>query len=60
MLASGHAEVGNDIPVFLSTTRAERVAGGWRIHGRKQFGSLGPVWYRLGFHAMDATDRSTR
>ncbi|MGZ4765937.1 MAG: acyl-CoA dehydrogenase family protein [Ilumatobacteraceae bacterium] len=56
VLASGHGEAGNDIPIALSTTRAERVPGGWRIHGRKLFGSLGPVWDRLGFHAMDATD----
>jgi len=55
VLASGHAEAGNDIPIALSTTRAERVPGGWRIHGRKVFGSLGPVWDRLGFHAMDTT-----
>ncbi len=58
ILASGHAEIGNDIPIALSTTRAERVPGGWRLHGRKQFGSLGPVWDRLGFHAMDASDPS--
>ena len=55
VLASGHAEVGNDVPLALSTTRAERVQGGWRLHGRKLFGSLGPVWDRIGFHAMDAT-----
>lgn len=54
ILASGHAEPGNDVPIALSTTRAERVVGGWRLHGRKMFGSLGPVWDRLGFHAMDA------
>jgi alkylation response protein AidB-like acyl-CoA dehydrogenase len=53
ILASGHAEPGNDVPIALSTTRAERVVGGWRLHGRKLFGSLGPVWDRLGFHAMD-------
>src|SRR5262245_2871034 len=56
ILASGHAEVGNDIPVALSTTSASRVEGGWRISGRKMFGSLGPHWDRLGFHAMDTTD----
>jgi alkylation response protein AidB-like acyl-CoA dehydrogenase len=56
LLASGHAEVGNDVPVALSTTSARRVAGGWRITGRKMFGSLGEHWDRLGFHAMDATD----
>jgi alkylation response protein AidB-like acyl-CoA dehydrogenase len=53
LLASGHAEVGNDVPLALSTTSASRVEGGWRITGRKMFGSLGPHWTRLGFHAMD-------
>jgi alkylation response protein AidB-like acyl-CoA dehydrogenase len=33
---SGHAEVGNDVPVVLSTTRAETVHGGYRITGAKQ------------------------
>jgi alkylation response protein AidB-like acyl-CoA dehydrogenase len=56
ILASGHAEVGNDIPVALSTTSASRVEGGWRITGRKMFGSLGPHWNRLGFHAMGTED----
>jgi alkylation response protein AidB-like acyl-CoA dehydrogenase len=58
VLASGHAEAGNDIPVALSTCRAERSNGGWRLHGRKLFGSLGPVWDRMAFHAMDAGDPS--
>jgi alkylation response protein AidB-like acyl-CoA dehydrogenase len=58
ILGSGHAEIGNDIPIALSTTRAERVPGGWRLHGRKLFGSLGPVWDRLGLHAMDTSDPS--
>ncbi|MCV2489317.1 acyl-CoA/acyl-ACP dehydrogenase [Geodermatophilus sp. YIM 151500] len=56
VLASGHAEVGNDVPIALSTTSATRVDGGWRITGRKMFGSLGEHWDRLGFHAMDAGD----
>ncbi len=56
ILASGHAEVGNDVPLALSTTAATRVDGGWRITGRKMFGSLGPHWDRLGIHAMDAGD----
>src|SRR5947209_19534218 len=48
LLGSGHAEIGNDIPVALSTTSATRVDGGWRITGRKMFGSLGEHWDRLG------------
>jgi len=56
IFAAGHAESGNDIPVLLSTTKAERVDGGYRFTGRKSFGSLTPVWTRLGLHAMDASD----
>jgi alkylation response protein AidB-like acyl-CoA dehydrogenase len=54
--AAGHAESGNDIPVLLSTTRAERVEGGYRFTGRKSFGSLTPVWTYLGIHGMDTAD----
>ena len=54
VFAAGHGEVGNDLPLFLSTSTAERVAGGYRIKGHKMFGSLTPVWTRLGLHAMDA------
>jgi alkylation response protein AidB-like acyl-CoA dehydrogenase len=54
IIAAGHAESGNDIPVLLSTCRAERVEGGYRLTGRKQFGSNGPSWSWLGAHALDA------
>lgn len=56
VFAAGHAESGNDIPVLLSTTRAERVEGGYRFTGRKSFGSLTPVWTYLGIHGMDTRD----
>lgn len=56
IFAAGHAESGNDIPVLLSTTRAERVCGGYRFTGRKSFGSLTPVWTYLGIHGMDTSD----
>jgi alkylation response protein AidB-like acyl-CoA dehydrogenase len=56
VFAAGHAEHGNDIPGLLSTTKAERVDGGYRFTGRKSFGSLTPVWTRLGMHGMDASD----
>ena len=52
VIAAGHAESGNDIPVLLSTCLAERVPGGYRLTGRKQFGSNGPAWRWLGAHAM--------
>jgi alkylation response protein AidB-like acyl-CoA dehydrogenase len=58
VFAAGHAESGNDIPVLLSTTKAEPVAGGYRFTGRKSFGSLSPVWTHLGIHGFDTTDPS--
>ena len=56
VFAAGHAEHGNDIPGLLSTTKAEKVAGGYKFTGRKAFGSLTPVWTRLGMHGMDTSD----
>ena len=56
VFAAGHAETGNDLPLLLSTTKAERVDGGYAFTGRKSFGSLTPVWTRLGVHGMDTSD----
>src|SRR6516162_748115 len=56
VFAAGHGEGGNDFPVLLSTAKAERVDGGYRFHAHKIFGSLTPVWTRLGIHAMDTSD----
>jgi alkylation response protein AidB-like acyl-CoA dehydrogenase len=58
IFAAGHAESGNDIPVLLSTTRAERVKGGYRFTGHKSFGTLTPVWSYMGIHGLDASDPS--
>jgi alkylation response protein AidB-like acyl-CoA dehydrogenase len=58
IFAAGHAESGNDIPVLLSTSKAERVDGGYKFTGRKHFGSLTPVWTRFGLHGMDTSDPS--
>jgi alkylation response protein AidB-like acyl-CoA dehydrogenase len=56
IFAAGHGESGNDLPLLLSTAKAERVDGGWNITGHKIFGSLSPVWDYLGLHAMDTSD----
>ena len=56
IFSAGHAEPGNDVPILLSTTKAERVEGGYRFTGRKSFGSLSPVWTRMGLHGMDTSD----
>ncbi|WP_054813273.1 acyl-CoA dehydrogenase family protein [Nocardia arizonensis] len=53
VIAAGHAEAGNDLPVLMSTCRARRVDGGYLLTGRKQFGSNGPAWAWLGAHAID-------
>ena len=58
IFAAGHAETGNDVPVLLSTAKAERVDGGYRFTGRKHFGSLTPVWTRFGLHGMDTSNPS--
>ncbi len=52
VFAAGHAERGNDIPVLLATTKAEKVSGGFKFTGYKMFGSLAPVWTRYGMHGM--------
>ncbi len=56
VFAAGHAESGNETSLFMSLTKAERVDGGYRLTGRKAFGSLAPVWTRYGLHAMDTSD----
>lgn len=56
VFSAGHAEVGNDLPVLLSTATATRADGGYKISGHKMFGSLTPVWTRFGGHAMDTSD----
>jgi alkylation response protein AidB-like acyl-CoA dehydrogenase len=52
ILAAGHGEAGNDLPVLLSSATAERVDGGWEVTAHKIFGSLSPVWTYLGLHAL--------
>src|SRR5215831_6007625 len=52
VFAAGHSERGNDLPVLLSTAKAEKVAGGFKFTGHKMFGSLAPVWTRYGLHAL--------
>ena len=56
VFAAGHAESGNETSIVMSITKAEKVAGGYTFTGRKSFGSLSPVWTRLGLHGMDTSD----
>ena len=56
VFAAGHAESGNETSIVMSVTKAEKVAGGYKFTGRKSFGSLTPVWTRLGIHGLDTSD----
>jgi len=56
VFAAGHGESGNDTPVLYSTTKAEKVEGGYVFTGHKMFGSLTPVWDYLGMHGQDNSD----
>jgi alkylation response protein AidB-like acyl-CoA dehydrogenase len=58
VFAAGHAEHGNETSILMSITKAEKVPGGYKFTGRKSFGSLSPVWTRLGLHGMDTSDPS--
>jgi len=56
VFAAGHAEPGNETSIVMSATKAEKVPGGYKFTGRKAFGSLSPVWTRLGLHGLDTSD----
>jgi alkylation response protein AidB-like acyl-CoA dehydrogenase len=56
VFAAGHAEPGNETSIVMSGTKAEKVPGGYKFTGRKAFGSLTPVWTRLGLHGLDTSD----
>jgi alkylation response protein AidB-like acyl-CoA dehydrogenase len=56
VFAAGHAEPGNETSIVMSATKAEKVPGGYKFTGRKAFGSLTPVWTRLGLHGLDTSD----
>ena len=56
VFAAIHGEAGNDIPLLLSSAKAEKVPGGYAFTGHKIFGSLSPVWTLAGVHGMDTSD----
>jgi alkylation response protein AidB-like acyl-CoA dehydrogenase len=56
VFAAGHGEAGNDMPVLMAVAQAEPVDGGYTFTGHKIFGSLTPVWTRLGLHGIDTSD----
>ena len=54
--AAGHSERGNDIVGLLSTTNAQLADGGWNFTGHKSFGTMTPVWTKMGLHGMDTSN----
>jgi alkylation response protein AidB-like acyl-CoA dehydrogenase len=56
VVAYAHAESGNDLEVLYAKGTAERVEGGYRFTGRKNFGSLTPVWTRLNVYGLETSE----
>jgi alkylation response protein AidB-like acyl-CoA dehydrogenase len=56
VFAYGYSESGNDLEALYSSTKAERVDGGYRFFGHKNFGTLTPVWTWLNIYGMDTAD----
>jgi alkylation response protein AidB-like acyl-CoA dehydrogenase len=56
VFAQGYSESGNDLEALYSSSRAERVDGGYRFFGHKHFGTLTPVWTWLNLSGTDTTD----
>ncbi|RJQ83967.1 acyl-CoA dehydrogenase family protein [Amycolatopsis panacis] len=57
VFAAGHGEVGNDLGLDDSVTKAVPQAdGSYVVTGHKTFTSLSPVWDKLGIHARDDSD----
>ena len=56
IFAYGYSESGNDLEVIHSTSRAERVEGGYRFYGHRHFGTLSPVWDWLNTYGTDTSD----
>ena len=53
VFAYAYSESGNDLEALYSSSRAERVDGGYRFFGHRHFGSLTPVWTWLNTYGMD-------
>jgi alkylation response protein AidB-like acyl-CoA dehydrogenase len=56
VFAYGYSESGNDLEALYSSSRAERVDGGYRFFGHKHFGTLTPVWTWLNIYGADKAD----
>jgi hypothetical protein len=56
ILASGHGEVGTTSPSPSRRPAPSGCRAAGASTAARRSGSLGPVWDRLGFHAMDASD----
>jgi len=60
LFAFGISEAGNDLVLWDSATRVERVAGGYAYTGTKVFTSLAPAWTRLGVFGREETEAGPR
>jgi alkylation response protein AidB-like acyl-CoA dehydrogenase len=53
VFAYGYSESGNDLEAIYSSSKAQRVDGGYRFFGHRHFGSLTPVWTWLNTYGLD-------
>jgi len=60
VFAFGISEPGNDLVLWDSATRADRVDSGWAFSGTKVFTSLAPAWTRLGVFGRAETAEGPR
>jgi alkylation response protein AidB-like acyl-CoA dehydrogenase len=56
VFAYAYSEGGNDLEVIYSSSKAERVDGGYRFFGHRHFGSLTPVWTWLNTYGVDLSN----
>jgi alkylation response protein AidB-like acyl-CoA dehydrogenase len=56
VFAYGYSESGNDLEAIYSSSKAQRVDGGYCFFGHRHFGSLTPVWTWLNTYGLDLAD----
>src|ERR1700730_11248747 len=56
VFAYGYSESGNDLEAIYSSSKVQRVDGGYCFFGHRHFGSLTPVWTWLNTYGLDLAD----
>ena len=56
VFAYGYSESSNDLEAIYSSSKVQRVDGGYCFFGHRHFGSLTPVWTWLNTYGLDLAD----